>query len=63
MKPTTKTRSKADPKAIQQFNFTGGLNRAASRMCFIIKVAKETILNFLKVAIKALWFYFVLIKY
>ena len=54
MKPTTKTRSKADPKAIQQFNFTGGLNRAASRMCFIIKVAKETILNFLKVAIKAL---------
>ena len=57
-----KTRSKANSKAIQQINFTG-LKRAAARMYFIIKEAKETILNFSKVTIKALWFYFVLIKY
>ena len=53
MKPTTKTRSKANSKAMQPINFTG-LKRAAARMYFIIREAKETILNFSKVTIKAL---------
>ena len=37
----------ADPKAIQQFNFTGYLDRAeCSTMFFIIEEAKETVLDF-----------------
>ena len=37
----------ADPKAIQQINFTGNLDRAAgAAMFFIIEEAKEAILNF-----------------
>ena len=39
----------ADPKSIQQINFTGNLDRAAApRKFFIIEGAKETILVFLK---------------
>ena len=37
----------ADPKAIQQINFTGNLNqRGVATMFFIIEEAKETILDF-----------------
>ena len=37
----------ADPKAIQQINFTGNLDRYGDRkMFFVIGKAKETILNF-----------------
>ena len=54
----------ADPKAIQQINFTGNLTRAdGARMYFIIEEAKETVLDFSKGTVKVLWFYFVLIKY
>ena len=53
-----------DPKAIQQINFTGSLNRVrGARMYFNIEKAKQTILDFSKDAVKVLWFYFVLIKY
>ena len=45
----------ADPKAIQQINFTGRLDRAGqTRMFFIIKEAKETILDFSQGAVKVL---------
>ena len=37
----------ADPKAIQQINFTGNLNRAeVATMFFIIEEVKETVLDF-----------------
>ena len=37
----------ADPKAIQQINFTGNLERDNDTMMFfIVEVAKETILDF-----------------
>ena len=37
----------ADPKAIQQINFIGNLDQAGNtKMFFIIKETKETILNF-----------------
>ena len=37
----------ADPKAIQQINFTGNLNRAeVAKMFFIIEEVKETVLDF-----------------
>ena len=52
----------ADPKAIQQINFTGNLDRAEGlTMFFIIEEAKETVLDFSKETVKVLWFYFVLI--
>ena len=52
----------ADPKAIQQINFTGNLGRAEdATMFFIIKEAKETVLDFSKGIVKVSWFYFVLI--
>ena len=35
----------ADPKVIQQINFTGNLENQ-SRIIFIIEVAKETVLDF-----------------
>ena len=45
----------ADPKAIQQINFTGRLDRAGqTTMFFIIKEAKETILDFSQGAVKVL---------
>ena len=45
----------ADPKAIQQINFTGNLDRAESaKMFFIIKEAKETILDFSQETVKIL---------
>ena len=37
----------ADPRAIQQINFTANLDRAGStRIYFILEEAKEAILNF-----------------
>ena len=37
----------ADPRAIQQINFTANLDRAGNtRIYFILEEAKETILNF-----------------
>ena len=43
----------ADPKAIQQVNFTGNLTRGeGARMYFIIEEAKETVLDFSKGTVK-----------
>ena len=37
----------ADPKAIQQINFTANLDRAGNtRIYFIVEEAKETVLDF-----------------
>ena len=37
----------ADPKAIQQFNFTANLDRAGNtKIYFILEEAKETVLDF-----------------
>ena len=47
----------ADPKAIQQINFTGNLARegiANTEMFFIVKEAKETILDFSQGTVKVL---------
>ena len=45
----------ADPKAIIQINFTANLDRAGNtRIFFILKVAKETILNFAQGTVKVL---------
>ena len=47
----------ADPKAIQQINFTGNLDRVEiSRVFFITEAAKET--DSSKGTVKILWFYF-----
>ena len=52
----------ADPKPIQQINFTGNLNRAeCATMFFMVKEVKETVLGFSKWTIRVLWFYFILI--
>ena len=54
----------ADPKAVQQINFTGNLSKEeGSTMFFVIDEAKETLLDFSKVAVKVLWFYFLLIQF
>ena len=45
----------ADPRAIQQLNFTANLNRAGNtRIYFILEEAKETILEFLQGTVKVL---------
>ena len=45
----------ADPRAIQQINFTANLNRAEqTTMFFIIKEAKEAILDFSQGTVKVL---------
>ena len=45
----------ADPKAIQQINFTANLDRVGNTtMFFIIKEAKETVLDFSQGAAKVL---------
>ena len=54
----------ADPKAIQQINFTGNLSKEkGSTMFFVIDQAKETFLDFSKVAVKVLWFCFLVIQF
>ena len=52
----------ADPKTIQQINFSGNLDISeGSTMFFIIEEANETVLGFSKGTVKLLWFYFLLI--
>ena len=49
----------ADPRAIQQINFTANLDRNGNTtMFFITEEAKETILDFSQGAVKALWMQF-----
>ena len=43
----------ADPRAIQQINFTANLDRVGNTtMLFIIKEAKETVLDFSQATVK-----------
>ena len=44
----------ADPKAIQQINFTANLDRANTRFYFILEEAKETVFEFSQRAVKVL---------
>ena len=45
----------ADPKAIQQINFTANLDRAGNtRTYFILEEAKETVLDFSQGTVKVL---------
>ena len=45
----------ADPRAIQQINFTANLDRAGNtRIYFIFEEAKETVLDFSQGAVKVL---------
>ena len=45
----------ADPRAIQQINFTANLFRAGNtRVYFILEEAKETVLDFSKGTVKVL---------
>ena len=46
----------ADPKAIQQINFTANLDRAGNtRFYFILEEAKETVFEFSQGTVKVLW--------
>ena len=46
----------ADPKVIQQINFTASLDRAGNtRLYFILEEAKETVFEFSKGTVKVLW--------
>ena len=45
----------ADPRAIQQINFTANLDRANTRIYFILEEAKETIFEFSQETVKVLW--------
>ena len=52
----------ADPKAMQQINFTGNLSGNNNILMFlIIEETKENILDFSQWTVKVLQFYFVLI--
>ena len=43
----------ADPKSMQQINFTGNLSKPErATMCFIIQEAKETVLDFSQGTVK-----------
>ena len=42
----------ADPKAIQQINFTANLNRASTRLYFILEEGKETVFEFSERTVK-----------
>ena len=54
----------ADPKAIQQIDFTGNLARAEGlRMYFTTEESKETVLDSSKRIVKVLSFWFFFIKY
>ena len=49
----------ADPRAIQQINFTTNLDRNGNtKMFFIIEEAKETVLDFSQGTVKVLWAWF-----
>ena len=46
----------ADPRTIQQINFTANLDRAGNTaMFFIIEQAKETVFEFSQGTVKVLW--------
>ena len=46
----------ADPKAIQQINFTANLDRAGNtRLYFILEEAKETVFEFSQGTVKVLY--------
>ena len=46
----------ADPRAIQQTNFTANLDRLGNtKMLFIIEEAKETVLDYSQGTVKVLW--------
>ena len=45
----------ADPRAIQQINFTANLDRANTKIYFILEEAKETIFEFSQGTVKILW--------
>ena len=46
----------ADPKAIQQINFTANLDRVGNtRIYFILEEAKETVFEFSQGTVKVLW--------
>ena len=47
----------ADPKAIQQINFTGNLE-PQSTILFITEEAKEAVLDFSQETVRVFWFYF-----
>ena len=54
----------AVPKAMQQINFTGNLDRpAVTTILFIIEESKENILDFSQETVRVLQIYFALIKY
>ena len=44
----------ADPKAIQQINFRANLDRANTRLYFILEETKETVFEFLQGTVKVL---------
>ena len=44
----------ADPRAIQQINFTANLDRANTKIYFILEEAKETIFEFSQGTVKIL---------
>ena len=49
----------ADPRAIQQINFTADLGRGGNtRIYFILEEAKETVLDFSQGTVKVLWMQF-----
>ena len=49
----------ADPKAIQQINFTANLDRENNmKFYFILEEAKETVLEFSQGTVKVLWMQF-----
>ena len=51
--------SDVDPKAMQRIKFTGNLNRVENtRIYFIIREAKETVLDFSQKTARILWFFF-----
>ena len=47
----------ADPKAMQQINFSGNLKQQEAAL-FIIEESKETVLGFSKGTVKAFYIYF-----
>ena len=53
----------ADPRAIQQINFTANLDRAGKEtMFFIIAEAKENVYEFSQGTLKVLWIQFFWLK-
>ena len=52
----------SDPKAIQQINFIGNLEKdGQTKILFIIEEERETILDFSQGIVEVLWIYFTLI--